>query len=93
VGILGPRQCGKTTLARQFESVYFDLEDAGSRTRLDVEWDALMKGGKLLVLDEAHQAPEVFPRLRGAIDAERELENENLLVTNLPGWLARLGGS
>ena len=29
VAILGPRQCGKTTLARQFDSVYFDMETEG----------------------------------------------------------------
>lgn len=30
VAILGPRQCGKTTLARQFDGVYFDMESEGS---------------------------------------------------------------
>jgi predicted AAA+ superfamily ATPase len=80
VGILGARQCGKTTLARQFKGAYFDLEDEGSLTRLDAEWDSLMKGKALVILDEAQQAPRVFPRLRGAIDADRKRNGRFLLL-------------
>lgn len=71
VGILGPRQCGKTTLARRFAGVYFDLEAEGDAARLDVEWDSLMAGARLIILDEAQLVPWVFSRLRGAIDADR----------------------
>ena len=35
VAILGPRQCAKTTLARQFGGVYFDLEREAAQTQLD----------------------------------------------------------
>ncbi|MBI4565445.1 MAG: ATP-binding protein [Planctomycetes bacterium] len=80
VGILGPRQCGKTTLARGFEGVYFDLETDGGEARLDAEWDALVAGKKLIVLDEVQQAPEVFSRLRGAIDADRKRNGRFLLL-------------
>ena len=41
VAILGPRQCGKTTLARQIGGAYFDLEQTGAAARLDAQWDKL----------------------------------------------------
>jgi len=78
--ILGPRQCGKTTLAKQFSGVYFDMESEGSAARLDAEWDALTNGKKLIVLDEAQQAPKIFPRLRGTIDASRKRNGRFLLL-------------
>lgn len=80
VAILGPRQCGKTTLAQQFDGVYFDMETDGSQARLDAEWEALAAGRKLVVIDEAQQAPEVFPRLRGTIDADRKRNGRFLLL-------------
>jgi predicted AAA+ superfamily ATPase len=80
VAIMGPRQCGKTTLARQFEGAYFDMETAGSGARLDAEWHILTAGNDLVVIDEAQQAPEVFSRLRGAIDARRKVNGRFLLL-------------
>ena len=44
VALVGPRQCGKTTLARSLGGRYFDLEDPAHRLRLDLEWDALLAG-------------------------------------------------
>ena len=80
VAILGPRQCGKTTLARQFAGAYFDMETRGSEARLDAEWDDLARGRKLIVIDEAQQAPKVFSRLRGTIDADRKRNGRFLLL-------------
>ncbi len=80
VAILGPRQCGKTTLARQFGGIYFDMETEGSRTRLDAEWDALAGSKSLVIIDEAQQAPKVFSRLRGTIDADRKRNGRFLLL-------------
>ncbi len=80
VAILGPRQCGKTTLARQFAGAYFDMETRGSEARLDAEWDDLALGRKLIVIDEAQQAPKVFSRLRGTIDADRKRNGRFLLL-------------
>lgn len=80
VGLVGPRQAGKTTLARALSPLYFDLEQPADRIRLDLQWDGLMKGRKLVVLDEAQAWPEVFPRLRGAIDAERKRIGRFLLL-------------
>ena len=89
VGLVGPRQTGKTTLARALSSVYFDLEQPAERIRLDLQWDALMKQKKLIVLDEAQAWPEVFPRLRGAIDAERKRVGRFLLLGSVSPTLMR----
>lgn len=80
VTLLGPRQCGKTTLARQFDGVYFDMETAGSEARLDAEWERLAEGRKLVIIDEAQQAPHVFSRLRGTVDAARKRNGRFLLL-------------
>jgi predicted AAA+ superfamily ATPase len=80
VALIGPRQCGKTTLARQLGGVYFDMETAGSEARLDAEWDTLVGGRKLIIIDEAQQAPQVFSRLRGTIDADRRRNGRFLLL-------------
>ena len=66
VSLLGPRQCGKTTLAKSFGGQYFDMESEGAALRFDAEWDRLMRGEDLVIIDEAQCAPEIFPRLRGA---------------------------
>ncbi len=80
VAILGPRQCGKTTLARWFDGAYFDMESEGSEARLDAEWDLLTAGDRLVIIDEAQRAPRVFSRLRGAIDADRKRNGRFLLL-------------
>jgi predicted AAA+ superfamily ATPase len=80
VGLVGPRQVGKTTLARGLGGAYFDLEQEGDRLRLDLQWDELFAGRSLLVLDEAQAWPAIFPRLRGAIDAARGRVGRALLL-------------
>ena len=80
VTLVGPRQCGKTTLARSLPGQYFDLEQEPDRLRLDLEWDALCSGSRLVVLDEAQAWPGIFPRIRGAIDAERSRTGRFLLL-------------
>jgi hypothetical protein len=69
--LVGPRQSGKTTLARPFSGVYFDLEQPADRLRLDHQWNELVASCRLIILDEAQAWPELFSRLRGAIDAGR----------------------
>lgn len=76
VAILGPRQVGKTTLARQIvahrPAVYLDLERPSDREKLaDPELYLAGQAGKLVVLDEVHRAPELFHVLRGVIDDRR----------------------
>lgn len=72
VALLGPRQCGKTTLARQFVSPrslnYFDLEDPRSVARLSEPDTALRPLKKLIVIDEIQRRPDLFPLLRVLAD-------------------------
>jgi len=72
VAILGPRQCGKTTLAREFLSAdslnYFDLEDPASLARLEAPDTALRPLKKLVVIDEIQRRPDLFPLLRVLAD-------------------------
>ncbi|MBN1441540.1 MAG: ATP-binding protein [Planctomycetes bacterium] len=86
VVLIGPRQSGKTTLARSLGTRSYDLEQEADRVRLDVDWDhcaatASAGGPKLpVVLDEAQSWPAIFPRLRGAIDADRKRTGRFLLL-------------
>jgi predicted AAA+ superfamily ATPase len=80
IAILGPRQCGKTTLAKQIGGTYFDLEQEGSQAQLDAQWNKLMASRELIILDEAQSAPAIFPRLRGAIDEHRKRNGRFLLL-------------
>jgi len=80
VALTGPRQCGKTTLARSLGGAYFDLEQDADRLRLDLEWERLAAGKPLVILDEAQSWPQVFERLRGAIDADRKRRGRFLLL-------------
>ena len=68
VVLLGPRQCGKTTLAREFlspeSSNYFDLEDPVSLLRLEEPMTALRDLEGLVVIDEIQRREELFPILR-----------------------------
>ena len=72
VALLGPRQSGKTTLARQFVSPdslnYFDLEDPQSLARLTEPETALRPLKKLVVIDEIQRRPDLFPLLRVLAD-------------------------
>jgi len=52
VALVGPRQAGKTTLARTFSTTYFDLEQEEDRLCLDLEWDRVLQEESLVVLDE-----------------------------------------
>lgn len=70
--LIGPRQCGKTTLARQFvdptSANYFDLEDPLSVIALDQPMTALQNLTGLVVIDEIQRRPELFPILRVLAD-------------------------
>src|SRR6266436_8759728 len=72
VALLGPRQCGKTTLAREFVAPdslnYFDLEDPQSLARLSEPDTALRPLRKLVVIDEVQRRPDLFPLLRVLAD-------------------------
>jgi len=72
--IFGPRQCGKTTLAKHFLTCeYFDLERPSDQQVFvdDIEF-ALHRFETPLILDEAQTLPELFPVLRSIIDLDRQ---------------------
>lgn len=70
--LLGPRQCGKTTLARDFsksrKSIFFDLESIPDRRRLQNAELVLGALDNLVVLDEIQTMPELFQVLRVLVD-------------------------
>lgn len=72
VALLGPRQCGKTTLARKIAddraAGFFDLEDPADRARLEIPGLALEKLVGLVVIDEVQRMPAIFETLRVLID-------------------------
>ncbi len=72
VVLTGPRQCGKTTLAREFlradSENYFDLEDPASLVRLEEPMTALRPLSGLVVIDEVQRLPDLFPALRVLAD-------------------------
>jgi predicted AAA+ superfamily ATPase len=77
VALIGPRQCGKTTLARQYASEcrlfnpmnYFDLEDFTDFDRLENPRISLSPLEGLVVIDEIQRLPSLFPALRVLVDA------------------------
>ncbi len=76
VALLGPRQVGKTTLAlevgQRFNAHYLDLESEQDRAKLvQTELYLADHQDKLVILDEVHRAPGLFPILRGMIDRAR----------------------
>lgn len=89
VALVGPRQSGKTTLARGLRGRYFDLEQDEDRLRLDLEWNDVVRSRALTVLDEAQAWPAVFPRLRAAIDVDRRRTGRFLLLGSVSPGLMR----
>ena len=76
VALLGPRQTGKTTLAlevaAQSQALYLDLESEEDRYKLaQPELYLADHQDKLVILDEVHRVPSLFPVLRGLIDRAR----------------------
>jgi len=71
--MLGPRQCGKTTLAHEYAShaqpvTFFDLEDITDLEKLHTPRLALEHLDGLIVIDEIQRRPDLFPYLRVLID-------------------------
>jgi predicted AAA+ superfamily ATPase len=88
VAILGPRQAGKTTLAKSIissypDAVYLDLEKPSDLSKLqDAETYLTMQQDKLVCIDEIQLRPDLFPLLRALIDENRR-----------PGRFLMLGSS
>ena len=89
--IVGPRQCGKTTLARHFlRGAYFDLEKPSDYQVFadDVEL-ALSRLDEPLILDEAQVVPQLFTVLRSVIDQKREQVGRFYLLGSVNPALVR----
>ncbi|HJS89085.1 MAG TPA: ATP-binding protein [Steroidobacteraceae bacterium] len=89
--LLGPRQCGKTTLVRHFvDAKYFDLERPSDSQVFasDVEY-ALQRLKGPLILDEAQTLPALFPVLRSIIDDERRKAGQYYLLGSVSPVLVK----
>jgi len=75
VGIIGPRQVGKTTLSKFVqtdEMIYLDLESDIDLARLsDPGLFLRTNQAKTIIIDEVQNMPELFPLLRSLIDEDR----------------------
>lgn len=77
-GLIGPRQCGKTTLALEFAQRFkgkihhFDLEDGRDLARLQDPILTLSSLEGLIIIDEIHHAPDLFKSLRVLVDEHKK---------------------
>lgn len=80
--ILGPRQCGKTTIAKEIasrrESHFFDMESPGDRARLQNPELYLSGLSGLIIIDEIQNAPDLFQLLR--VMSDRATENGRFMI-------------
>jgi predicted AAA+ superfamily ATPase len=89
VGVLGPRQIGKTTVARALAesagvpTARFDLEDPVDAGRLADAATALTALRGLMVIDEIQRRPELFPVLRVLADRPRRPATTDLALDRL----------
>jgi predicted AAA+ superfamily ATPase len=103
VALLGPRQVGKTTLAFELkkhfsDSIYLDLESEQDLAKLNQPELYLKEHtDKLVILDEVHRAPGLFPILRGLIDSQKRAGKKTsqylLLGSASPDLLKQSGES
>jgi uncharacterized protein len=95
ISIIGPRQVGKTTLAKALQSrlnkpsLYFDLEyDEDARIFEQPTRFLQQNADKCIIIDEVQRAPELFPLLRALVDQNRQPARFLLLGSASP-WLLR----
>lgn len=91
VVLIGPRQVGKTTLARSFVPAgspsYFDLEDPRVEAQLDAPMTLLERLRGLVAIDEVQRVPDLFKVLRVLMDRDRAPAKFLLLGSASPGLL------
>ena len=94
VSIIGPRQVGKTTLAKQLGSqlskttLYLDLElDTDAQKLVDAQTYLQQHVDKCVVLDEIQRMPRLFPLLRALVDQQREPARFILLGSSSPNLI------
>jgi predicted AAA+ superfamily ATPase len=100
VAVLGARQVGKTTLAHQLVKqlgrpcVRLDLEDPDDRAALrDPKQYLLTHADELVVIDEVHRMPELFPLIRTLVDRDRRPGRFLLLGSSSPVIIQRASES
>jgi hypothetical protein len=98
VTIVGPRQCGKTTLARELasresEAAYFDLEKAVDRRKLEAPEQTLGALTGLVVIDEIQRRPELFETLRVLLDRPASSTRFLLLGSASPNLISGVSES
>lgn len=89
VALTGPRQCGKTTLARRVakqtpRNAYFDLESAIDQRRLETPEQALGRLSGLVIIDEVQRLPKLFETIRVLVDREENQTRFLLLGSASP---------
>ncbi|MCP4298871.1 MAG: ATP-binding protein [Proteobacteria bacterium] len=83
VAVIGPRQCGKSTLVKNLRPQwkYYDLENPNDYHLITTDPFAFFSiNPGNIIIDEAQQYPEIFNILRGIIDAQRSLKGRFLLT-------------
>lgn len=80
--ILGVRQCGKTTLAKQLAPTwqYFDLENTNDRMLISRDPVFFLENSDQIIIDEAQEYPELFNILRGIVDKDRARKGRFILT-------------
>lgn len=74
VAVIGPRQCGKSTFAKQFindysDFIYLDLEKPSDLRKIEnAEWFLTSQKDKLICIDEIQRKPDLFPLIRSLVD-------------------------
>jgi predicted AAA+ superfamily ATPase len=95
--LIGPRQCGKTTLAREWVEAdslnYFDLENPRHLARLDEPMTALESLKGIVVIDEIQRRPDLFPVLRVLVDRPNRASKFMLLGSASPTLLQQASES
>lgn len=73
--ILGARQCGKTTIAKQFKlAEHYDLEKPQDLAALENPWQLFNGRSGVILIDEIQRRPDLFPVLRALVDENAKLK-------------------
>ena len=94
--LLGPRQCGKSTLARKAlpDWSFFDLERPADMSQVEADLEGFLEAHpKSIIIDEAQRSPELFTALRYAIDRSKKKGRFVLLGSASPSLMRNVSES